>query len=445
MDCPCNEGLLLSPTTCRLKEGIYRRCLLAILLVVLAFNYVDRLALGLLLQSIKADLQLSDTQLGLLTGFAFALFYSVMGIPIARWADRGNRVTIITLTTALWSAMVALCGTATSFMQLLLIRIGVAVGEAGHVPPAHSLIADHFTRVQRPRAVAIYMLGGPLAMFIGYFGAGWLNELYGWRMTFVILGVPGVALAVLAALLLRDPRNDARSLEGAAASTEGHPGILEVGVTLWSIPTFRHLLLAFSLIFFFGFGMSQWLPAFFIRSHGLQTGAIGLWFTVIYGLTGLFGTYSGGVLASRYAANKERLQLRVLAILFGTLIVIRPLTYLVPGYHWAFALMAPAALVLYIGDGPLFAVIQTLVPPRMRAMSIAIMYLFANLIGMGLGPLVTGALSDAFRSWAGEDSLRYALVALSPGYLLVVWVLWRASQTVTRDLQLVRETHGKDH
>src|SRR5688572_19698438 len=153
--------------------------MLVVLLVILASNYADRMALGLVMQDIKIELALSDVELGVLSGIAFAFFYSVMGIPIARWADRGNRVTIIALTTALWSAAVALCGLAGNFVQLLLIRIGVAVGEAGCIPPAHSLIADYFTRAERPRAVAIYMLGGSLSVVVGFFVAGWLNELYG--------------------------------------------------------------------------------------------------------------------------------------------------------------------------------------------------------------------------------------------------------------------------
>src|SRR5687767_13558141 len=181
-----------------MRHTVYKNYLLGLLTLILLFNCVDRLALGLLLQEIKIDLNLSDTQLGFLSGIAFALFYSIMGIPIARWADRGNRTVIISLTTAVWSLMVALCGAAGSFMQLMLIRIGVAIGEAGCVPPAHSLIADYFSRAERPRAVAIYMLGGPLSVIIGNFLAGWLNEFYGWRMTFAILGLPGLVLAALA-------------------------------------------------------------------------------------------------------------------------------------------------------------------------------------------------------------------------------------------------------
>lgn len=191
----------------------------------------------------KIDLDLTDTQLGFLTGIAFALFYSVMGIPMARWADRGNRVTVITMTTALWSAAVALCGAAGSFVQLLLIRIGVAVGEAGCVPPAHSLIADTFTRTERPRAVARYMLGMPLSFVIGYFPAGWLNELYGWRITFMLLGVPGIALAVLARCTLREPRQR-NSVAQIDADTAAQPKLAEVLATLWANITFRHLLLS---------------------------------------------------------------------------------------------------------------------------------------------------------------------------------------------------------
>jgi MFS transporter, Spinster family, sphingosine-1-phosphate transporter len=420
----------------------YRRYLLAVLMVILAFNYVDRLALGLLLQDIKADIHITDTQLGVLSGIAFALFYSIMGIPIARWADRGNRASIITVTTALWSIAVALCGTAGTFLQLLVIRVGVAVGEAGCIPPAHSLIADYFTRTERPRAVAIYMLGAPLSMLVGYLVAGWLNELYGWRMTFVLLGLPGVVLALLAWFTLRDPRRSSAgvsvispiplSANGNASTAE--PSMKEVCLTLWSKPTFRHLLLCFSVVSFFGYGLLQWQPAFFVRSYGLQTGELGTWFALITGGGGLLGTYLGGEWASRHAAGNERLQLRGIAVMYCAFGAISACAYVVTDYHVAFALMAVATVGIYSVSGPLFATIQTLVPARMRAMSIAILYLFANLVGMGFGPLAAGALSDAFRPWAGEESLRYALLVLCPGYVWAATHLWLGSRTVVRDL-----------
>ena len=433
-----------------MKEAAYKSYLLAVLLTILAFNYVDRFALGLVLQEIKLDLHLSDTQLGLLSGIAFALFYSVMGIPIARWADRGNRVAIIAVTTGLWSAAVALCGMAANFLQLLLIRIGVAVGEAGCIPPAHSLIADHFTRAERPRALARYMLGAPLSLLIGYFLAGWLNEFYGWRITFVLLGLPGLALSALARFTLKEPRrgeslsNAARGLGATALSgvevavlSPAQPSLKRVVVTLVSNTTFRHLLLCFSVVLFFGYGILQWQPAFFIRSYGLRTGELGTWFAVIYGIGGILGTYLGGELASRHAGQNERLQLKVMAVVYASFALISTFVYLSRNRYLAFGLMGLAAVVGGTTTGPLFATIQTLVPQQMRAMSIAMVYLFANLIGMGLGPLAAGALSDALRPWAGEESLRYALLTLCPGYLWGGWHLWRASKTVTSDLAVV--------
>lgn len=433
-----------------MQATVYKNYLLTVLLAILAFNFVDRVALGLLLQDIKVDLDLSDTQLGFLSGIAFALFYSVMGIPIARWADRGNRVTIITITTALWSAAVALCGVAGNFLQLLLIRIGVAVGEAGCIPPAHSLIADYFTRTERPRAVAIYMLGWPLSVVIGYFLAGWLNELYGWRVTFMLLGLPGLPLAALAWFTLREPRRgesgiDAASMPGGislsqrdATALSAPPSLNEVCVTLWVNTTFRHLLFSFAVVYFFGSGIAHWQPAFFIRSYGLQTGELGTWFAAIWGLGGLFGTWCGGEWASRHAAHNERLQLRVMAVVYVGFAVISPCIYLSPNLYLAFGLMGLTAVGGAMLSGPLFATIQTLVPPRMRAMSVAAIYLFANLIGLGLGPLAAGALSDALRPWAGEESLRYALLALCPGYFWCAWHLWRGSKTVARDLEAVQ-------
>lgn len=408
-----------------------RKFLLCVLMVILAFNAVDRLALGLLLQDIKADLSLTDTQLGFVTGIAFALFYAVMGIPIARWADRGNRVAIISITTALWSVAVMLCGMASSFSHLLLIRIAAGVGEAGCIPPAHSLLADYFTRAERPRAVSIYMLGGPLSALIGFFLAGWLNEFYGWRLTFLFLGLPGVALAVLAWLTLSEPR---RSAASSQQESPAQPGLKDVCVTLWGNTTFRHLVFFNSIVCFFGYGIVQWQPTFFVRSHGLQSGELGTWFALIFGLGGLAGTYLGGEWASRCASGNERLQLKAIAAAYSCFGVISVLVYLSPTRHLAFGLMTLATVGGAAAIGPLYATIQTLVPDRMRATAFAIVNLFGNLIGMGLGPLVAGSLSDAFRPWAGEESIRYALLALCPGYVWAAWHLWQASRTVTHDL-----------
>jgi MFS family permease len=425
-----------------MQQETYKRYLLILLMVILAFNYVDRVAVGLLMQSIKTDLQLTDSQLGLLSGIAFALFYAVMGVPIARWADRGNRVAIISLTAGLWSAAVILCGTVTSFVQLLIVRVGVAVGEAGAVPPAHSLIADVFTRSERPRAVSRYMLGVPLAVIIGYFAAGWLNEFYGWRITFVVVGMPGLFLAMLAWLTLRDPRllavPTARTLRRAPISSsyvEAQASMKEVIATLWRSTTFRHLLFCFSVWSFFGDGLQQWTPAFFVRSHHLATGELGTWFAAMIGCSGLLGIYLGGEWATRYASGNERLQLVACAIAFLFYAVLYTCAFLSPNIYLSFAAMGLANLGGNMAQGPILATIQTLVPQRMRAMSISILYFFAHLIGMGFGPLAVGMLSDEFRPMLGNESLRYALICLCPGYIWAAWHLWRAGATIYQDIQ----------
>lgn len=419
--------------------GGYKSYLLGLLMVILAFNYADRWVLGLVQNDIKADLQLTDAELGFLSGIAFALFYALMGIPIARQADRGNRVTIISVTAGLWSAAVALCGMAGNFVQLLVIRIGVAVGEAGCIPPAHSLIADEFSRGQRPRAVARYMLGISLGLALGYFAGGWLNELFGWRTTFVLIGVPGLVLAVLAATTLREPRRARGTLQATPdPSLPIRPPAREVIRLLWANPSFRHLLLCFSVWYFFGYGLQQWQPTFFIRSFGMQTGELGTWLAVVQGGGSAIGVYLGGEWASRYAANNERRQLIGVAVMFAIYAVFNVAAYLAHNQYVAFALLAVAAVGGNGSQGPILATMQAIVPPHMRAVSLALVYLFANLIGMGMGPLAAGALSDALRPWVGEDSVRWALVALSPGYFWAAWHLWLAGRTVARDVAVAQ-------
>ena len=428
-----------------MRDTVYKNYLLTVLLFISAFNNVDRNALGIVLQDMKVDLSLSDTQLGFLSGMAFALFYAVMGVPIGRWADTGNRVRIISLTAVLWSATVALCGAAGNFIQLLVIRIGVAVGEAGCLPPALSLIADYFNRAERARAVSRYMLHGPLAFIIGYCATGWLSQSFGWRMTFVFLGVPGFALAAIAWGTLREPRqltgpvgSTQTEKTDAATSSAAAPKFKEVFRVLWANAAFRHLLFCHSVWYFFGYGLLQWEPTFFVRSHGLTNGEIGTWFALIYGIGGGLGLYLGGEFASRFAPGNERLQLQAGAVAFAVFAVVTAGAFVVTNYYLAFAALALAAVGGCMAQGPLLGTLQTLVPSRMRATSIATIYLFANLIGLGLGPLAAGALSDAFQPWIGQESIRYALIALCPGYFWAAWHLWAAGKTVARDLREVQ-------
>lgn len=416
----------------------------------MALTTADTTAMALLLQDIKVDLDLSDTQLGVLTGIAFALFYAVLGLPIARWADRGNRVAIIAIATTLWGAMMALCVLAGNFLQLFLIRVGATVGQAGCSPAALSLIADHFTRAERPRAIARSTLGWPLSLLIGCL-AGWLNQFFGWRMTFVLLGLPGFVVAALVWFTLKEPRlvkatTASLSAPGERERTrdsredEDPASLKDVALGLWANRTVRHLLVFWVVANFFNAGAGQFQAAFLIRSYGLTTGELGTWFAVIYGVSGLVGTYWGGAWASRRAANNERLQLQAAALAFSVLALSSAGIYLSSTHYLAFALMGLAGLIGHMPIGPLFGTLQTLVPPRRRATAIALVFLSSNLIGTGLGPLAAGALSDALRPLLGEESLRYALLAFCPGYLWGGWHLWRAGKTVARDLEVVQES-----
>jgi len=283
--------------------------------------------------------------------------------------------------------------------------------------------------------MSMYMQGISVSVITGYFVAGWLNELYGWRVMFVMIGLPGLALAALARFTLTEPR---RNIPTAAASS-AHPSLKLVLRTLWINSTFRHLLIGNSLLAFFAYGIINWQPAFLVRSFALKTGELGTWFAVIYGVTGILGTYLGGEWASRRAPNNERQQLKAMAIVnAGFNGLVWSLIYFVHNYYVAFALMGLSNLGGIAITGPLSATILTLVPARMRAMSVAIIALFFNLIGLGLGPIAVGALSDALRPMFGEDSLRYALLAMCPGYLWASWHLWTASKTFIRDLEATR-------
>lgn len=413
----------------------YRAYLVFLLATIFALNGLDGTALGLVLPNIKSALHLTDTQLGVLTGIAFSLFYATVGIPIGRWADRGDRVAIIALTAALWGVMVMLVGAARSFWQLLLIRIGVAVGEAGCVPAAYSLIAQYFEREERPRAIAKYLLGGYVAVVLGYPAAGWLSHYFGWRTMFVCIGLPSVVVAPIAWWTLSEPRRSPRMAVGAAISTEQSPRMLKVIRVLWVNRTFRYLLAVICANTLFGGGINIWQPSFFARSYGWKVQQLGLYFSAVYGVGGIIGTYAGGYLASRFAPKNERLQLGTFALFSAGFGGVSALIYLSRNSTVSVTLLGLAVICVCLQNGPIFAATQTVVPERMRAISISVIYLFSNLLGAGVGPLLVGALSDALHRFAGAESLRYALLAMCPGYILAAWLLWQAARTVSGDAE----------
>lgn len=419
-----------------------RTYLVALLALILTLNGLDAYAIGIVLPDIKDALRLSDSQLGLLTGIAFTLFYSTLGVPIARWADRGNRAVIIAIATALWSIMVMLVGTARTFGQLLLIRIGVAIGESGCAPASYSLISDVFSRDERPRAIGNYLLGSSLSSVVGYIVAGVLSHSYGWRVMFLVLGLPGIVVAPIAWLTLAEPRKSVRKTPATAVVRADMPAIGDVGRSLWSNRTFRGILAMTCINAFFASGIVTWQPSFYMRSYHFNAEQLGFILAVVNGICSLAGTYLGGRLAARYVRSNESLQLRIIAGLNVVLSINMILAYVTNNPYISFALSGFGMFVMGLEIGPLYSAIQTVVPERMRAVASSIQYLFGNLIGVGIGPLMVGVISDALAGTFGNESLRYALLAMSPGFLWGADRLRRAARTVAADMESAARAGG---
>lgn len=387
-----------------------RRYALSVLVVVYTFNFIDRQILSILLEPIKQELGLSDTALGLLTGFAFALFYATLGIPIARYADKGNRKNLVALALAIWSAMTALSGLAQNFWQLLAARIGVGVGEAGCSPPSHSMISDYFPAEKRATALGIYSLGIPFGILFGFLAGGWLNEFFGWRVAFFVVGVPGLLMALLVKFTLREPSRG--MAEGRTDSGE-QPGIMETFTYLWRKRSFRHMAFGGALSAFVGYGVVTWVPSFLIRSHGMETGEVGTWLGLILGIPGGIGIVLGGWMADRYGARDTRWYLWVVsvALLLGTPFAFG--VYLSETPEWALVYLIMPILLGNFYQATTFSQTQGLVTLRMRAVAAAVLLFILNIIGLGAGPQAVGILSDLLNPAYGQDSLRYSLLIFS--------------------------------
>jgi len=424
-----------------MNQRSYKTFLLLMLAALLTFTNTDRQLLGLSMESIKADLALSDTQLGLLTGFTFALFFTLLGIPLAQLADRRDRVWLIATTTLLGGVAISLCGFAVTFTQLILIRIAVAIGEAGLLPAANSLIPDYFTSAERPRAFAFFLMGGPISGVAGYLLGGWLVETIGWRRSFVAFGLPAVVLGVLVCITLQEPRRrQFRHVEaivrGANVSSESKgPSLVEVSKALWLNKTFRYLTLANCAFTVVSFGMSQWIAVYFSRTYHLTTTAIGAALAIVCGGGGMVGMYAGGRFASRLTGASPKAQVQIVAFSYLGTGVMNTLLVLVSGSATlGFVLFALAGLVGASGSAPVFSIQLSIVPARMRAQSLAIQLFVVNLVGMGLGPTLAGTLSDLLVPRFGADALRWTFLSFFPGYLIATWYAVRATRTVGADL-----------
>ncbi len=375
-------------------QPFYRYYVLAVLTVVYVFNFVDRQLLVILQEPIKAELNLSDTQLGLLTGFAFALFYVICGIPIARWADKGNRRTIIALALTIWSVMTAMCGLAANYTHLLLARVGVGVGEAGGSPPAHSMISDIFKPKNRALALSVYSIGIYIGILIGFAAGGFLADAFSWRLAFFVVGIPGVALALLVLLTVREPIRGWS--EGDTKSVEPAPPIGDVARLLWSRISFRHIALAASMQAFIIYGIGNWLPSYFLRTYELDIGTIGAWMALTTGFGGGLGSFCGGWMADKFGAKDVRWYLWVPAILTSFLVPVQLAILLSGEVYFALIMTAPFHFLSAAYLGAVLAVSHNLVNGRMRAMTSAVLFFVLNLIGLGLGPVIVGFLSDVF-------------------------------------------------
>jgi predicted MFS family arabinose efflux permease len=403
------------------------------LVVVYIFNFIDRSILGILVEPIKADLGVSDTAMGFLGGIAFAIFYTFVGIPIARMADNGSRLNVLTVSLALWSGATALCGFALNFWHLLGARIGVAVGEAGGSPPSHSMISDMFPPEKRATALAIYALGIPIGTMLGNLGGGWINEAFDWRTAFLVVGAPGLVLAVILRLTLREPPRGAA--EGVQIKCGDAPPVAEVFKYLWARKSFRYLSLGAALHAFVGYGIGYWIPAMYSRSHGMGTADMG---TALFylGFASIAGTFLGGYMGDKFAKRDIRWYVWLPGL--ATLI---SLPFTAFGYLWHDPKTALWVLSVhyFLGAyylGPTFSMTQGMVGLRMRALAASISLFILNIIGLGMGPQFTGIVSDLLNAFTdlGSESLRWALVLSLVFNLISALFYLKAGKTLEVDL-----------
>jgi len=381
------------------------RTTLTLLMLAYTLSMCDRMILSILFPDIKAEFGLTDTQLGFLGGISFALFYATMGLPIAKLSDQYSRKRIIIASLIIFSIMTALGGMATGFISLLVFRIGVGIGEAGVNPASHSIIADYFPPQRRAFAMAILMLGGSFGMMFGFVGGGFIAEAYNWRIALVSVGVPGLLLAVVMARSLREPGRGTYEIE----TPPPPPPIRTTAATMWANPAMRHLIAGGIAVGLMGYGFTQWLPTFFMRTHDLSQSQTGMLMAGVFGISGAIGALAAGKWFDRLSTRGFQHGMRMLAIvpfftgpffIMGLLaddLTTAILLFIIPGFAGNYAI------------GPTIAMVQTLSPVHMRAVSSAIKMLCLNLIGMGLGPLLVGVLSDLLTPEHGEDALSVAL------------------------------------
>ena len=408
-----------------------RLLVLAMLLLVYTFNFLDRQILGMLAAPIKAELHLTDTQLGALGGIAFALLYSTLAIPLALVADRTSRSWVITISLAIWSLFTALCGLASGFWQLFACRLGVGVGEAGGVAPSYAMIADSFPPRQRGRALAIYSLGIPIGMAAGALLGGVLASAVDWRRAFLAVGIAGLILAPIFRWLVTEPARG--RFDPHVTIGPGSASTLAVFGLLAGKPSFWLMAFAASCSSLAGYGLAFWMPSVLIRSFGFTLLTASQYLAALLLIGGTIGVFAGGWLADRLGRSDRGVHARLPAIawLITAPLFAAGLNSASPTLAWLLFLIPHGLNILWLA--PVTNAVQHLVPPPMRATAAACFLFINNLIGLGLGSLVMGRLSDAMTAAYGSDALRHAALAALAFYPVAALLMLLAVRPLRRD------------
>ena len=412
-----------------------RTYVLAVLLLTYIVNVMDRGVLALLLQSISKEFQLTDFQLGLLASLPFSICYSTLGIPIAAIADRANRRGVLAACVGLWSIATAACGMAFNFVSLVVGRALTAVGEAGGTPPSHSLISDYFSREERATALSIYALGVPIGTMAGNLLGGWGNHFFGWRATFLLIGLPGLLVAALVWFTIREPPRGHSEIR-ASKPLEKAPPLRDVVKFLAGYASFRHMCLAAGLHSVVWYAGSQLNAVFFQRSHGMSSGQAGTWLAFFAGV-GALGTLVGGVLSDRLAARTgdRRWYMWVPGIATLVMVPFQFFSYLSNDLNLvipSFFIMISLASMFF---GPSFAVSQTLATLRSRAVATSLLLLVQTFVGLGLGPLVAGQISESLKPHVGDDSFRYGLFLVGFVNLWAAYHYFAGARTIRQNFE----------
>jgi MFS family permease len=403
--------------------------ILALLFVAYTLNFLDRQIISILKIPIKAELGLSDTQLGLMGGIAFASVYSTLAIPFSRYADRNGRVRVVALAIATWSLFTALCGIVTGFWQLFVARMGVGVGEAGGVAPSYALIAEHVPPEKRARSLAIFFLGIPVGSALGLFFGGWIAQAVNWRVAFAAIGLVGLPVAWLIASRIPESR------DGAIATVSDELSFLRVVAELGAKPTFWLLSLGAAAGSVSGYGLAFWLPSFFSENLGLSLLDIGTYYGSIVLVGGSAGILLGGLISDRLGVARPAAYAATPAVAFllSAPVYAAAISASPPSVAWLFFAFAQALSLAWLG--PVSSAVQSLVAPQRRATASACFLLFVNLIGLGFGTFIFGFAADRLRPAYGAEAMRYAMLGGLGFYLIAAALCGLAAIAIRRSVE----------